>query len=245
MRNLLLCIIFLLSSQICYGASTNFTLTLVGTTTTNPTGTSTSAIKLIEGYSRMKGWIVVNSSSSPYARINQAVDATSASTGLWHGTTTISWTSTGGFWRGEIDDPIFGQYAQLVIGTFGTATFNKVNWYASIETSVSTTLSTVVTGTVTATKSSVSSATNNVIIATNSSTTLLSSNTSRKYLLLVNTGTANDCYFMLAATATTGSGTVLSKNGGSFELDFTEGIYTGAISGITSSGTTSVAVLEY
>lgn len=231
-------------TKIAYTANTQ---TLVATSTTNPTGTFTSELKTLEGFSRMKGLIVINSDAgdSPASYINQAVDASSAIAGTWHSTDTVSFVRSGSLWKGEIDFSIFGGYAKLTIGNFGTATFNKVNWYASIETSVSTTVNTTVTGTVTATTATVSSATHNIITVGTTSVQLLAANTSRHHLLVINTGTANDCYYMLAATATVGSGTVLTKNNGSDGLDFTQAIYTGAISAITSSGTTSVTVREF
>ena len=218
---------------------------LLATSTTNPTGTYSSGIKTLEGYSRMKGLIVINSNNSPAAYINQAVDAQSALDGTWHSTDTVTFAQSGSLWKGEIDISIFGGFANLTIGSFGTATFNKVNWYASIETSVSTTVNTSVVGTVTATAITTTSVTYNIITVGTTSTQLLASNSSRHNLLVINIGTVTDGYYMLAATATVGSGTVLTKSNGSDEPDFTQAIYTGAVSAITSTGTTSLAVREY
>ena len=50
---------------------------------------------------------------------------------------------------------------------------------------------------------------------------------------------------MFASSATVGSATKLYKNGGSYEPDFKNAIYTGAITGITESGSTSVSFIEY
>lgn len=241
-------IFFLLISIKSLYAISN-TQSLLATSTTNPSGTFSSGIKILEGYSRMKGLIVINSDASdtPIARINQAVDASSANAGTWHSTDTVSFTRSSILWRGEIDLSIFGGYANLTIGNFGTATFNKVNWYASIETSVSTSISTIVTGTVTASKSSISSATNNsFVVGEGTSTVVLSTNTSRKYFLIVNYGTQTNAFYQLASTATKGSGTPLYKSGGNRESNFEEGIYTGAISVIAdTNGTTTITVEEY
>lgn len=236
------------SFEFVYAVTSN-TQSLLATSTTNPSGTFTSGIKILEGYSRMKGLIVINSdvSGTPTARINQAIDEVSAIAGTWHGTNTITFTRSDILWKGEIDFSIFGAYANLTIGNFGTATFNKVNWYASLETAVSTTLSTIITGTVTASKTSVSSATNNSFtIGAGTSTIVLASNTNRKYFLIVNYGTQTDAFYQLASTATKGSGTPLYKSGGNRESDFSEGIYTGAISIIAdTNGTTTITTEEY
>lgn len=221
------------------------TQSLLATSTTNPTGTFTSGMKILEGYSRMKGLIVINSDAgnTPVARVNQAVDASSAIVETWHSTDTVSFTRSGSIWKGEIDVSIFGGYGYLTIGNFGTATFNKVNWYASIETAVYTSINVV--GTVTATTPTVSSVTHNIITVGTVSVVLIGTNTTRHNVLIVNEGSTNTCRYMLASTATVGSGTILYTSGGSYEPDFKNAIYTGAISAITQTGTTAVSVLEF
>ena len=172
-------------TKIAYTANTQ---TLVATSTTNPTGTFTSGLKILEGFSRMKGLIVINSDAndSPVSYVNQAVDASSAVAGTWHSTDTVSFARSGNLWKGEIDFSIFGGYAKLTIGNFGTATFNKVNWYASIETSVSTTVNTSVTGTVTASVPTTTSVTHGIKTVGTASTVIKSANTGRHHIILVN-----------------------------------------------------------
>ena len=73
-----------------------------------------------------------------------------------------------------------------------------------------------------------------------SSTQILSSNSARRFLLLVNYG-SNDCFIRFGATATTDD-LPLSANGGSLLLDRI--VPTTTVNGITSSDSTDVRYIE-
>lgn len=215
------------------------TVTFDTTSQTNPTGTYTSSVQILEGWTRMKGLVVLDSTGTPTSRINQATDATSVLASTWYGTDTIHFVKEGNTWVGRIDFGIYGRYGQLTIGNRAGATFNRIFWYGSEETSIQALTSSVLT-------------TNSVIVVSPTSTILLNANPYRKYFLLVNTGTATDCAFALNSSISAfGSGTPLVKgtsnnNGyGSYESNSSNNIYTGAVSAITSAGTTSVSVIEY
>lgn len=75
---------------------------------------------------------------------------------------------------------------------------------------------------------------------TTSSTSVLASNTSRLGATFYNEG-SSDCYLKLGATASTTSYSVKISSGGYYELPFR---YTGAIDGITSTGTAQLRVTE-
>lgn len=76
------------------------------------------------------------------------------------------------------------------------------------------------------------------------STTLLSSNTSRKYALLVN-DSDEDVYIKLGATAVLNQGIRINANGGSYELSLGNGnLYTGSVNGICLSGSKKILVTE-
>lgn len=75
---------------------------------------------------------------------------------------------------------------------------------------------------------------------TTSSTSVLASNTSRLGATFYNEG-SSDCYLKLGATASTTSYSVKIASGGYYELPFR---YTGAIDGITSTGTAQLRVTE-
>jgi hypothetical protein len=80
--------------------------------------------------------------------------------------------------------------------------------------------------------------------ATNSSSDMLASNSSRKYALLQNDG-AVDVYIKIGATAVASQGIRLASNGGSYEMSAAFGnLMTGAVRGITASGSAVVLVLE-
>jgi hypothetical protein len=78
------------------------------------------------------------------------------------------------------------------------------------------------------------------VSVTTSNTSVIASNTSRKGLLIQNEGTAT-AYIVLGGTATTTSYSVQIATGGYYELPFS---YTGAVSGITSTGTAQLRVTE-
>lgn len=80
--------------------------------------------------------------------------------------------------------------------------------------------------------------------ATTSSSAMLAANANRKYALLQNIGSV-DVYIKIAATAVASQGILLAANGGSFELGQAYGnLATGAINGITASGSASVLATE-
>lgn len=211
------------------------TVTLNNSTTANPTGTYTTDINLLDGFTQMRGIVVVNSQNSPTASIVQAVDKDSALTNAWHGTDTISFEQSGSIWRGVINVKVFGKYGRLSVGSFGTATFSKINWYASFETTVTSTINiaTVATGSGTA-----------VSVGT-SSVKFLESNTNRKYLSIQNTGNS-DYYISFGSPA--GSSTspmLIYGNGGLWETSNLSVIYSGALYGIADTGATTLRIIEF
>lgn len=99
------------------------TKTFIDVSQNNPTGTYTSGSFALKDYSRIKGAIVLNggSGTTPLAHINQTIATTTA---FWFGTNTVSFHYDGTYWKGEVDVPILGKYARLIVGGFGDAT----NW---------------------------------------------------------------------------------------------------------------------
>lgn len=97
-------------------------------------------------------------------------------------------------------------------------------------------------GTVFNSYTGVTSATNGAYTATTTTGTLLASNTSRKFALISNDGTA-DVYLGFATTAAINSGYRLNANGGAMELTGPS-LYTGVISAITSAGSSVVCKIE-
>lgn len=80
--------------------------------------------------------------------------------------------------------------------------------------------------------------------ASNSTAAMLASNANRKYALLQNDG-AVDVYIKIGAAGVANQGIRLTPNGGSFEMSMAMGnLATGAINGITVSGSATVLVCE-
>lgn len=105
-------------------AQTDFlTKKLIDVSQNNPTGTYTSGSFSLQGCSRIKGAIVLNSGSgtTPTISLNQTI---ATSTPFWFGTNTTSFHYNGTYWYGEIDIPILGKYGRLIVGNFGDST----NW---------------------------------------------------------------------------------------------------------------------
>lgn len=97
---------------------------------------------------------------------------------------------------------------------------------------------TAITSTVTVTM------THTVGTATSTTSAMLAANTSRRYALLVNDGGV-DVYLKIGVAAAANQGIRLTPNGGSYEMSPAFGnLATGAINGITVSGTASVLVTE-
>lgn len=78
------------------------------------------------------------------------------------------------------------------------------------------------------------------VSVTVASTSILASNANRLGATIYNEGSAI-CYMKLGVTATTGSYTLQIASGGYYEVPFS---YTGAIDGITSSGTAQLRITE-
>jgi len=81
------------------------------------------------------------------------------------------------------------------------------------------------------------------VTITTSSTSVLSSNASRKFLVLCNTDTTNSIYVNLAGGTAVATNLLLGPNGGSIILD-SNYIPTGAIKAIASAGTPNLSVTE-
>lgn len=77
---------------------------------------------------------------------------------------------------------------------------------------------------------------------TTSSGVLVPSKPDRRFLYLVNDSTSN-VYLSFGGTATLNEGIRLGSSGGSLLIDLNN-LYTGAISGIVSSGTATVTFIE-
>lgn len=97
-----------------------------------------------------------------------------------------------------------------------------------------------ISGTVTATSSKPSTGGQSSPSVTNSSTVILASNANRLGATIYNEGAAV-CYMKLGATASLTSYSLQIASGGYYEVPFG---YTGAIDGITSSGTAQLRVSE-
>lgn len=238
MSNKILCLLVVVLFQLIqfsslYGAGN--TITLENSTTSNPVGTYTTNPQLLDGFTQMMGIVVINSQNAPTAYINQAVDASSAITNSWHGTNTITFSQSGGLWIGTINVDIQGKYGRMTVGGFGTATFNKINWFASFQTTVSTTIN--------LTSTAVGSGTVKTIGT--SSTTLMDANSSRRYMLITNTG-GQDLYVDSSSPVATGTARIwIASNGGSWEKESISAIYTGAIYCCVATGTTEIRVFEH
>jgi len=80
--------------------------------------------------------------------------------------------------------------------------------------------------------------------ATTSSATMLASNSSRRYALIQNNGSV-DVWLSLGGTAAANAGIRLAANGGAYEISAAHGnLFTGAIAGITASGSAVVMSTE-
>lgn len=91
----------------------------------------------------------------------------------------------------------------------------------------------------------ISGTTNSSSTVSNSASSVVSDNTGRLYLSLVNDG-ANVVYLHFIATSTgvvAQEGIRLSATGGSFEID-ANNLYLGEIYAITSSGTSTLTIVE-
>jgi len=84
--------------------------------------------------------------------------------------------------------------------------------------------------------------TNSNATVTTSNTVVVASNTARKYLCLVNSG-SNPVFLGLGATAVADKGVYLAPNGGSFEIN-TDNLFIGAINGIAVGGSSNVTIFE-
>ncbi len=79
---------------------------------------------------------------------------------------------------------------------------------------------------------------------TTASAAALAANGAREYALIVNDGSVV-CYLNLGSTAVANTGIRVNANGGSYEMSRNWGnLYTGAINGITVSGSATVLVTE-
>lgn len=214
-------------------------LTSFGTTSTSVTYSSPPYN--VSGTTRYRGMIITDGVAAPTAIINQGlVDSTT-----WQATHTVTFVQSGALWQGKIDTDVFGKYAKLIVSNMGNATILTVNWFASAETAVSTTLSTIVTGSITATNISSSTGTNTAVTVATATATLIAANVNRGYVAVLNEGTTNDLYISFFTPASTATAYLVPKSNGTWVSDFSGHIYTGAIYGITNSGTTLVKVLEH
>lgn len=80
------------------------------------------------------------------------------------------------------------------------------------------------------------------VSVTTSSTELLAANTNRKWCVLTNVGN-KDVFLAIDATALVNKGILLGKGGGSIQMG-ADIMSTGALNGITASGTASVLIQE-
>ncbi len=78
---------------------------------------------------------------------------------------------------------------------------------------------------------------------TTSTTEIVAANTSRAFILMINTS-VNDVFMGVDVAATLDTGILLPKNGGTFSMDSTA-MSTGAINGITRTGTSLVLFQEF
>lgn len=98
------------------------------------------------------------------------------------------------------------------------------------------------TWTVTVSGSAATTATNTKVSVGSSSTSVLASNASRKFAIFIN-DSDETIYLNLSGTAVMNEGIRLNANGGSYEINLNN-LYTGAITGICSSGTKNLTVVE-
>ncbi len=208
--------------------------TLLGTTTTNLTGTYTSVVKPTAGYTWFRGYIITDggtgTTNQPVGYIEQSLNTASPLT--WHGTDTITFSRSGNLWTGNINFAILGGYAHLVIGNFGNATLLAINWFVTPETTVNTTLNLTTTSTGSNTSVSVNTTSNKIIEA----------NTSRRYLIIQNDGNA-DMFYSLTNPATTSS--VRLTIGSILVYEAVASLYTGEIYAVTESGATTAKIQEH
>lgn len=229
----LVCLLFLFFVDKCYSDSTLVNEYLLspatGSTTTKygtlASGTYTSKIQNIEGTTRVKGVIVTDGTVAPtLCTINYLTGGTSTST--WHGTDTVVFLPFGSLWRGEIDFPVFGRFTRAIVGGFGNATFFSMNWFSanSGRDMAKTWIDLVATvGTIT------------IQLAPTSS--------GRKYILIVNEGTTNDCFISGNTPINpTGTGMLIAKNNGYWEES--KGTFYDAIYAVTATGTTNLRLTE-
>ena len=227
----LLCLLFIVNK--CYSDSTlvneYLTSPSTGSVTTKygilASGTYTSRMQNIEGYTRVKGIAITDGSAAPtLCTINQLAGGTDTS--VWHGTDTVVFTQFGNLWKGEMDFPVFGRFIRAIVGGFGTATFFSMNCFSANggRDIGQTWLDSVTTvGTVT------------VQLAPQSS--------ARKYIMLLNEGTSTDCYISGNTPFNPNSGGILLKNSNGYWSD-ERGVYYNAIYGTTKSGSTSIRITE-
>lgn len=213
----------ILVSEYLTSPSTGSTTTKYGLLTG---GNYVSKIQNMEGFARLKGLIITDGTAAPTTSyINQSAGGTS--TTVWHGTDTVTYVQTGNLWRGEIDFPIFGRFARITIGGFGNATFFSVNFFITNndgrDIGVKWLDSVTTIGTTTA--------------------QLAPQSSSRKYILIVNEGTANDCYISgNNPVVPANSGILVAKNNGYWEES--KGVFYDAIYGVTINGTTTIRITE-
>ena len=211
--------------------------TLLGTTTTNPTGTYTSMVKPTAGYTWFRGHIITDGSAGgsnqPTGYIEQSLNTSAPLS--YHGTDTITFSRSGSLWTGSINSAIIGGYARLVIGNFGDATLLAINWFVTPETTVNTTINLTTTSTGSGTVKTIGT----------TSATLMEANTSRKYILIIDTGN-QDLYVDFADPAATATARIFIPGGnGSYEKESISAIFTGALYCRTATGTTEVRVFEH
>jgi hypothetical protein len=95
---------------------------------------------------------------------------------------------------------------------------------------------------VTISGSAATTATNTKVSVGSSSTSVLALNASRKFAIFVN-DSDETIYLNLSGTAVMNEGIRLNANGGSYEINLNN-LYTGAVTGICSSGTKNLTVVE-
>jgi len=229
---LFLCLSLLLFFGIINSVYAQIAKTLLGTTTSNLTGTYTSVAKSVVGYTWFRGHIITDgsagASNQPTGYIEQSLNT--AAPLNYHGTDTITFSRSGQLWTGSINSAIIGQYARLVIGNFGDAALLAINWFVTPETSVNTTIN--------LTTVAVASETSQTVTTT--SKKILEANSSRRYLFI-----QGDIDFRLSHNdpATVTKMKVPGGTGG-YELDSLSSAYTGELYAITESGTAVIYVLE-
>ena len=224
-----LCLFFIIDK--CYSDSTLVNEYLLSPSTGSVTtkygtlasGTYTSKIQNVEGYTRVKGMVVADAEPT-LCIVNQLAGGTNTS--VWHGTDTVIFIQFGNLWRGEIDFPVFGRFIRVMTGGFGSATFFSMNCFSANggRDMAQTWIDSIATiGTVT------------IQLAPRSS--------GRKYVLVVNEGTTNDCFISGNTPINpTSAGILIAKNNGYWEES--KGTYYDAIYAVTATGTTSLRLTE-